>query len=58
MRYFLQDLSSMFSELVNNAMHSTPQGFLGVGLIFFYFVLIVLAALYRIKKGEHLEHHH
>ena len=24
----------MFNELVSNAMHSTPQGFVGVSLIF------------------------
>ncbi len=47
----------MVTELFENMMHSTPQGFVGVGLIFFYFVVIVSAAFYRIKKGEHLDHH-
>ena len=28
----------MFNELVSNAMHSTPQGFVGVSLIFVYFL--------------------
>ena len=46
----------MITELINNAMHSTPQGFLGVGLIFFYFVLIVGAAAMRIMKAEHMDH--
>jgi len=33
----------MFNELVSNAMHSTPQGF-------------VATAFYRIKKGDHMHH--
>lgn len=44
----------MLSELVSNAMHSTPQGFVGVLLIFLYFCLIVGTACMRIKRGEHL----
>ncbi len=44
------------SQLIHNAMQSTPQGFVGVGLIFFYFVVMVAAIIYRIKKGEHLDH--
>ncbi|GFM37111.1 hypothetical protein [Desulfovibrio psychrotolerans] len=47
----------MLAELFDNMMHSTPQGFVGVSLIFIYFVFIVSAAFYRIKKGEHLDHH-
>ena len=46
----------MIAELLDNVMHSTPQGFLGVGLIFFYFVLIVGAAAMRIIKAEHMDH--
>ncbi len=46
----------MLSELISNAMHSTPQGFVGVGLIFIYFAIIVGAALWRIKRGEHMHH--
>ncbi len=46
----------MLAELINNAMHSTLQGFIGVGLIFFYFVVMVAAIFYRIKKGEHVHH--
>lgn len=42
----------MFNELVSNAMHSTPQGFVGVSLIFVYFCVIVATAFYRIKKGD------
>ncbi len=41
------------SELVTNAMHSTPQGFLGVSLIFVYLAGIVGTALYRIKTTGH-----
>lgn len=44
----------MLGELVTNALHSTPQGFVGVTLIVLYFCFIVATALWRIKKGEHL----
>ncbi len=37
-------------------MHSTPQGFVGVGLIFVYFVIMMCAIVYRIKKGDHMQH--
>ncbi|UZP69039.1 hypothetical protein N1030_08750 [Desulfovibrio mangrovi] len=47
----------MVAELFANMMHSTPQGMVGVSLIFIYFVIIVSTAFYRIKKGEHLDHH-
>ncbi|MEZ0575939.1 hypothetical protein [Halodesulfovibrio aestuarii] len=46
----------MLGELFEGMMHSTPQGFVGVGLIFIYFVVICSTAVYRIKKGEHLDH--
>lgn len=46
----------MFLELFENAMHSTPQGFVGVGLIFVYFVIILGSALMRIKRGDHVHH--
>ncbi len=46
----------MLLELISNAMHSTPQGFVGVTLIFLYFCLIVATAFYRIRKGDHMLH--
>ena len=46
----------MIMELVYNALHSTPQGFLGVSLIGVYFVTIVVTAAYRIKQGDHMGH--
>lgn len=46
----------MFEVLFENAMHSTPQGFVGVSLIAIYFCVILSTAIYRIRKGEHLEH--
>ncbi|MDR2727169.1 MAG: hypothetical protein LBC10_04165 [Deltaproteobacteria bacterium] len=46
----------MIMELVSNALHATPQGFLGVSLIGVYFVVIVAAAVYRIRQGDHLHH--
>lgn len=51
------EIASMLSELVHNAMGSTSQGFVGVGLIFFYFVLILDTAAMRIKRGDHVSHH-
>lgn len=47
---------NMFAELMENVMHSTPQGFLGVSLIFIYFAIMLAAIVYRIKKGEHVHH--
>lgn len=46
----------MLSELFTNAMHSSPQGFVGVTLIGLYFCLIVATAFFRIKKGDHMHH--
>ena len=46
----------MLSELFHNAMHSTTAGFIGVSLIFVYFVVIVSTACYRIKQGDHMHH--
>ncbi|MEG6506562.1 hypothetical protein ACR4XJ_09245 [Nitratidesulfovibrio sp. D1] len=46
----------MLNELIQNAMHSTPQGFVGVSLIAIYFCVIVAAAFYRIGKGDHMHH--
>lgn len=46
----------MLSELWNNMMHSTAAGFVGVIGIFTYMAVILVAAIYRIKKGEHLHH--
>ena len=46
----------MIMELVCNALHSTPQAFLGVSLIGVYFVVIVAVAVYRIRQGDHLRH--
>ena len=46
----------MFNELVSNAMHSTPQGFVGVSRICVYFCVSGATAFYRIKKGDHMHH--
>lgn len=48
----------MIQELITNAMHSTTQGFIGVSLIAAYFCLIVAVSFYRIRKGDHMGHHH
>lgn len=46
----------MLDTLLQNAMHSTAQGFVGVTLIGLYFCLIVGVAMYRIARGEHMHH--
>ena len=53
----------MFDYILNSAqelMAAIPetslQGRVGMGLVGVYFVVIVLTALYRIRKGEHLHH--
>ena len=60
----LETLSQLFSEicvmageLFDNVLHSTAQGFIGVGLISVYFVLILAAAVMRIRRGEHMGQH-
>jgi hypothetical protein len=45
-------------ELIESALHSTPQGLVGVGLIGVYFVIILASAAWRIRRGEHLARHH
>ncbi len=42
-------------ELLHNMYNSTPQGFLGVSLIFGYMALILVIALVRIKQNA--SHH-
>lgn len=45
---------SVIIELATNALHSSPQGFFGVSLIFVYMAVIVGLSLYRIKQhGGH-----
>jgi len=46
---------SIIFELANNMYHSTPQGVLGVSLIFGYLALIVAIALVRIVQNA--DHH-
>lgn len=58
MSEFFATLAEWVKELVETAQHSTPQGLVGVGLIFFYFLVILLSACWRIKRGEHLGHGH
>jgi hypothetical protein len=57
MTEFFATLAEWLDELVESAQHSTSQGVVGVGLIFFYFLVILLSAVWRIKRGEHLSHH-
>ncbi len=43
-------------ELLAAIQHTSLQGRVGMGLIGVYFVIIVVTALYRIRKGDHLHH--
>ena len=54
---FFSTIGAWVSELVVTALHSTPQGYVGVSLIFIYFAVIVGAAAMRIKRGDHISHH-
>lgn len=47
----------IISELLHNTAHSTTYGLIGVAGIFTYMTVIVVTAIYRIVKGEHLDHH-
>jgi hypothetical protein len=50
-------IASWVSELTGSMLHSTPQGFVGVGLIFFYFVVMLGGVALRIKRGDHMKAH-
>lgn len=54
---FFSTIGSWISELVGSMLHSTPQGFVGVGLIFVYFAIMVAAIAMRIKRADHMGHH-
>ena len=47
-------MGEFITTLVTSAMHSTPQGFVGVGCIFIYFIVMICAIIYRVKRGEHV----
>ena len=47
----------MIGELFHGMTESTPQGMVGVSLIFIYLAWIVTIALYRIKQGKQEDHH-
>ncbi len=47
----------IINELFHNVAHSTTYGLIGVAGIFTYMTIIVVTAVYRIFKGDHLEHH-
>ncbi len=43
-------------NLFVSKLSSSPDAIVGVSLIGIYFAWIIGAALYRIKRGEHLHH--
>ncbi len=47
-------MGEFITTLFTSAMHSTPQGFVGVGCIFIYFIVMICAIIYRVKRGEHV----
>ena len=57
MTEIMTTLGEWLKELAESAQHASLQGMVGVGLIFFYFLLILGVALWRIRRGEHLAHH-
>ena len=48
----------MLVELLRDMARSTTEGFFGVTGIYIYFVVIVGAAIYRIKEGMREGNHH
>lgn len=48
---------SIVSELVTNMGHSTEQGFFGVTAIYIYMVIIVTAALIKVRQNIKSDHH-
>jgi hypothetical protein len=49
--------TSMFAELLKDMAHSTPQGTVGVSLIFIYLAWIITVAFIRIQQGKKEGHH-
>ncbi len=47
----------MSDSLLANIMEASSEAIIGTGLIFLYFVIMVGAILYRVKKGDHVKHH-
>ena len=47
----------MIGKLIDNMMHASLQGWVGVGLIFIYFAVMITIIAHRIKKGDHISHH-
>jgi len=47
----------MFGRLMDSIMHASLQGWVGVSLIFIYFAIMISLIAYRIKKGDHVNHH-
>jgi len=45
-----------FSLFFDNVAHSTPQGLVGVAIIFTYFIVMIVAIAMRIKKKDHMHH--
>jgi hypothetical protein len=49
--------TTMFAELLTDMAHSTPQGTVGVSLIFIYLAWIITVAFIRIQQGKKEGHH-
>ncbi len=47
----------MTSSFIENIMHASPSAWFGACFIFGYFIFMIYLIAFRIKKGEHLDHH-
>lgn len=48
----MEKISLFFSSIA----HSTPQGLVGVAIIFIYFIVMIAVIAMRIKKKDHMHH--
>lgn len=46
----------MVSELIHNMLATSTTAWVGVGFIFTYMAVIVVTAIYRIFKADHMHH--
>ena len=47
-------MGDFLTQLFSSAMHSSAQGFVGVGCIWVYFIVMICAIVYRVRRGEHV----
>lgn len=47
-------MGDFLTTLFSSAMHSSPQGFVGVACIWIYFIVMIWAIVMRVRRGEHV----